>query len=106
MKIQVKINGSLLELTLIGLVLLPSAMVFLPILFLWIAGKAVDWKGIILMPAIVQLISIVAFSVHASRNKKLTQEDVTDWILQFIGLIPFGMIRYWKEHVWNCHRTP
>lgn len=49
----------------------------------------------------LQVVSIAAFLAHAGSNKLLAPGELGGWVLQFIVYIPFGMVSYWKEHVWG-----
>ena len=48
--------------------------------------------------------SIVAFSIHAACNKRLAENEVGEWVLEFVVFIPFGMLSCWNKHVWDQPR--
>lgn len=93
----------LAQVVMLGLALLPTGIVALMALHIWLSGSDanLDWQSKIWPVVILQVISIVAFLTHAKFNKSLAPGEIGGWALQFIVYIPFGMISYWKEHVWD-----
>lgn len=91
------------QMMLLVLALLPSAIVAVIAVHIWLSGDAAsyDWQSKIWPVVILQAVSIAAFWLHACSNERLAPGELGEWILQFIVYIPFGMISYWKEHVWG-----
>jgi hypothetical protein len=95
------LKSSLARIVLLVLALLPTGIVVLMAIRIWLSGDTASWQGKIWPVVALQVVSIAAFWVHASLNKKLASGELGGWILQFIVYIPFGMISYWREHVWG-----
>ena len=97
------LRSKLGQMTLLVLAVLPSAIVAVMAVHIWLSGDATiyDWQSKIWLVVILQVVSIAAFWMHAGSNKRLAHGEFGGWILQFIVYIPFGMIRYWNEHVWG-----
>lgn len=48
---------------------------------------------------VLQLCAIAAFCWHALGNKQLEEGGAAKWIVQFVVIIPFGTIDYWRKHL-------
>lgn len=95
-----------IQLVLLVSALLPSILVLILLLLSVLRGTIeVDWHKTIWSPAVIQIASIVAFWIHAARNRRLTSDEVTGWVLLFISLIPFAQVRYWTRYIWNADET-
>jgi glycopeptide antibiotics resistance protein len=96
-------SNQLSKILLLALAATPTAIVMLAAAYLLLAGETAsfNWQTKIWPVVALEVIAIVAFSIHADRNKSLAPGDAREWVLEFIVLIPIGMIRYWVKHVWG-----
>lgn len=91
------------QLLLLTLAVIPTVIVVVMAAYLWLHGETTNfnWQSKIWPVVAIQLVAITAFGFHAGSNKRLAPGEAGEWIFQFIVFIPFGMIRYWTEHVWG-----
>ena len=97
------LSSLLAQIILLILAVLPMGLVVLLALRIWLLEdvSAYAWKSKFWPVVILQVVSILFFCMHAIFNKKLTPHELSGWLLQFIVYIPFGMISYWREHVFG-----
>jgi hypothetical protein len=97
------LRSRLVQVMLLVLAILPVGVVAVMTTLIWVYGdsEVKDWQSKIWFVVILQVVSIGAFWAHAGVNKRLVPGELGEWALQFIVYIPFGMISYWKEHIWN-----
>ncbi|HEY0660487.1 MAG TPA: hypothetical protein VGD21_04065 [Lysobacter sp.] len=55
---------------------------------------------------VLQLCAIAAFGWHALGNKRLEEGGAAQWIVQFVVIIPFGTIDYWRKYLWPNSSRP
>lgn len=94
-----------IKILLLVFAVLPTAVVAVMAIYIWRTNNSTNlrWDSKIWFVVIWQVLAIVVFIVHASRNQRLAEGERGDWIFQMIVYIPFGMISYWKKQVWDPH---
>lgn len=97
-----------LQIALLVLAVLPCFVVAVIAMRIWLYGESptLNWQSSIWPVVALQVAAIVAFSIHAARNKRLAESEVAERVLEFVVLIPFGMLSYWNRYVWDQSPCP
>jgi len=103
------VRRQIAKILLLTFAVLPTAVVAVMAIYIWLTNNSANlrWNSEIWLVVVWQILAIIAFIVHVSRNQRLASDERGGWIFQIILYIPFGMISYWKKQVWDpIHLDP
>jgi len=97
------VRSQIAKILLLTFAVLPTAVVAVMAIYIWLTNNSANlrWNSEIWLVVVWQILAIIAFIVHVSRNQRLASDERGGWIFQIILYIPFGMISYWKKQVWD-----
>jgi hypothetical protein len=93
------VRTSLAKLAMLALAVLPT----LAGLGIWGAGRlGVPALGSVpFWPVVVaELLAVGVYAFHAATNARLAPGEASELAWRFLVLIPWGMLSYWRAHVW------
>jgi hypothetical protein len=72
-------------------------------LAIW-AGTQLGSPAIAALPfwpvVVAELVAVLAYAFHAASNSRLPSGEALELAWQFLILIPWGMLSYWRAHIW------
>lgn len=90
----------------LALAVVPTSIALTMLFRAWALADHAVLDGPLWPIVILQLCAIAAFSWHALGNRRLEEGGAAQWILQFVVIIPFGTIDYWRKYLWADSSRP